>query len=59
LGEQGWELVNVVQTEDQKMPFGYFRREIKSDSYEVKSGAKLNLKTDIKINPDSYTIKRL
>lgn len=54
LGKQGWELINVVQTEDQDLPLGYFKKEIKKDKYEIKPGAKLALDTNLKIDPSTY-----
>lgn len=54
LGKQGWELVNVVQIQEQDLPLGYFKKEIKKDKYEIKPGAKLGLDTNLKIDPSTY-----
>lgn len=54
LGEQGWELVNIIRDEENNNFLGYFKRELDSGNYAAKSGAKLNLQTDIKIKPESY-----
>lgn len=49
LGAEGWEIISVANEGDNED--GYFRARMKKElgTYVTLSGAKLNLKTDIKI----------
>lgn len=54
LGEEGWEIIAIVDAHDSNETYmrAYMKKEV--GRYAIQSGAKLNLKTDIKISPDNY-----